>query len=122
VTTSAAGLEVTAPARLRGGLIYQARSTITARRGLHDARLVLDPGWFEQTTVNSIEPRPSEETTDGRGRPVFDLGPIQAGARHRRFVYFQVNPTNVGHRSQTVELRDGDKLVARIDRSVTVFP
>jgi hypothetical protein len=35
---------------------------------------------------------------------------------------FQVNPTNVGRRSQDVELRDGDRLLARADRAVTILP
>ena len=38
------------------------------------------------------------------------------------FLQLQVNPTNVGHRSQDVELYDGDELLATIDRSITVFP
>ena len=33
-----------------------------------------------------------------------------------------MNPTNVGHRSQDVELYDGDELLATIDRSITIFP
>lgn len=38
------------------------------------------------------------------------------------FIYFQVNPTNVGHRSQSVELRDGDERLAVVHRSITIFP
>ena len=35
---------------------------------------------------------------------------------------FQVNPTNVGRRSQNVELRDGDTHISTIHRTMTVFP
>ena len=35
---------------------------------------------------------------------------------------FQVNPTTVGRRSQAVELYDGSRLVARVNRTVTVYP
>jgi hypothetical protein len=34
----------------------------------------------------------------------------------------QVNPTNVGHRSQDVALFDGTTFLTKIDRTVTVFP
>jgi hypothetical protein len=34
----------------------------------------------------------------------------------------QVNPTNVGHRSQNVELDDGTTPLLRIKRNVTIFP
>jgi hypothetical protein len=34
----------------------------------------------------------------------------------------QVNPTNVGRRSQDVALYDGGRLLTRIDRTITIFP
>ena len=36
--------------------------------------------------------------------------------------HLQVNPTNVGRRSQDVELYDDTELLAKVDRTVTVFP
>jgi hypothetical protein len=33
-----------------------------------------------------------------------------------------VNPTNVGHRSQNVELDDGNAKLLTIKRSITIFP
>lgn len=121
-TGAAATLKVSAPLRVRAGLLYQARFTITARRELRRAMLRFDPGWFESLTINTIEPQPESESTDGEGRPIFTLGRIAAGDRFRLFVYYQVNPTNVGRRSQDVELLDGDAVVAHVDRSITVFP
>jgi hypothetical protein len=73
-------------------------------------------------SINSIEPQPSSESSDREGRPVLTLGRIAAEARFRLFIYFQANPTNVGRRSQDVELLDGDQVLARLDRTVTVFP
>jgi hypothetical protein len=35
---------------------------------------------------------------------------------------FQVNPTNVGHRSRSTTLLDGDTEVAAVHQKVTVFP
>jgi hypothetical protein len=117
----AATLQVLAPSRLRSGVLYEARFTVNARRELHDAVLVLDRGWFEGMTVNSLAPSPGEETSTD-GRPTFHLGRVPPGRSHVLFVYFQINPTTFGRRSQTTRLLDGKQLVATIDRRATVFP
>ena len=56
------------------------------------------------------------------GRLALELGHVPAGRRHVFFLHFQVNPTNVGRRSQDVELHDGETPLLHIDRTVTVFP
>jgi hypothetical protein len=117
----AATLEVYAPKRVRGGLFYEARFTIDAVREVEEAALVLDPGWAEGITINTVEPGPIGEASRD-GKLVFELGRIPAGQKHVFFLQLQVNPTNVGHRSQDVRLFDGDELLATIDRSITVFP
>jgi hypothetical protein len=117
----AAKLSVYAPTHLRGGLIYMARFHVTAKQDLKKATLVLDTGWAESITINTIEPSPIDETSDN-GRLSFELGPVKAGQSYILFMDFQVNPTNVGHRSQNVELRDGDTHILTINRDVTVFP
>jgi hypothetical protein len=33
-----------------------------------------------------------------------------------------VNPTNGGHRATDVDLYDGERLLVRVDRSITVWP
>ena len=117
----AATLEVFAPSRLRSGVLFEARFTVHARRELRDAALVLDQGWFEGMTVNSLAPSPGEETSTD-GRPTLHLGRIAAGRSHVLYVYFQINPTTVGRRAQTTRLLDGKQLVATVHRRATVFP
>lgn len=119
--TSAADLEVYAPARVRAGLYYMARFTIDAHSDLRRATLVLDSGWAEGITINTVEPSPIGEANDD-GRLVFELGHIPAGEKYVFFIHLQVNPTNVGHRPQDVDLRDGDTELAHIDRTITIFP
>lgn len=120
-TAARAELEVFAPTRLRGGLFYEGRISVLAREPLDDAVLVLDPGWTEQMSINTIEPAAAEES--GReGRLALGYGKLEPGERLVVFLQLQVNPTNVGRRSQGVELRDGPTLVARADRTVTLFP
>ena len=94
-------------------------STPSAR--CSEATLVLDSGWAEGITINTVEPSPIGEASRD-GRLAFELGRIPAGQKHVFFLQLQVNPTNVGHRSQDVELYDGDELLATIDRTITVWP
>jgi len=117
----AARLELYAPAHLRGGLLFMARFTISAKQDLKNATLVLAPGWAENLQMNTIEPSPTNETSEN-GRLVFELGPVKSGNSFVLFIQFQVNPTNVGRRSQDVELRDGDTHIATIRRTITVYP
>jgi hypothetical protein len=119
--TSAASLKLYAASHLRGGLYYEARFTVTAHRDLKDALLVLDPGWVEGITINTIEPSPLGEASRD-GKLVFDLGHIRAGTSYILFLQLQVNPTNVGRRSQDVALYDGSTFLTAVDRTVTVFP
>lgn len=119
--TRAATLSVYAPDRVRGGLLYTARFHITAKTDLKKAALILDSGWFEGMQVNSIIPQPlGEGSRDGAA--VLELGHIPAGHSALYFVQFQVNPTNIGHRSQNVELDDGQTRLFTIHRTITIFP
>ncbi|HXV32776.1 MAG TPA: hypothetical protein VD769_02110 [Gaiellaceae bacterium] len=118
---AAAGLEVSAPTRLRGGLFFQGRFTVDARQPLENATLVLAPGWLESMSVNTIEPSPVEEASRD-GDLALSFGPLAAGERLVVYMQFQVNPTNVGRRDASVSVYDGDALIATDDRTLTVFP
>lgn len=116
-----ARLQVNAAESLRGGLLGQARFTITARAGLHHATLVLDRGWMEGLQLNTIEPSPLGQADRG-DRLALDFGHIPPGRTIVVRIQFQVDPTNVGHRSQDVELDDGQRQILVVHRTVTVFP
>ena len=117
----AAELEVSAPARLRGGLFFQGRFTVDAREPIEDATLVLGPGWLENMHINTIEPAPTEEASRD-GELALSYGPLAAGDRLVVYMQFQVNPTNVGRRSADVGLYDGATEILTVDRTATVFP
>jgi hypothetical protein len=118
----AATISVYAPTAIRGGDFMQARFHIVAKHDLKNAILKLDPGWGENMSMNTLEPSPADETSDN-GRFSFTLGHIPAGHSFIFFMQFQVNPTNVAwHRPQNVELDDGNQVVARLHRTITVFP
>jgi hypothetical protein len=53
---------------------------------------------------------------------VLELGHIRKGSTYILFIQLQVNPTNVGRRSQDVAIYDGETLLSTIDRTITIFP
>jgi hypothetical protein len=68
-----------------------------------------------------VEPSPVGEASRD-GNLVFELGHIAAGTSYIFFLQLQVNPTNIGRRSQDVALFDGEKFLTKVHRTVTVFP
>lgn len=126
VTTTAtaspvASLSVDAPQGLRGGLVFQAKFEIEAKQAMAHPALELSPGWTEGISLNTLEPAPATEISrDGILRLGFD--PIAAGETLTFWTQWQVNPVNVGKRSQDVSLFDGDTRIATTERDVTVFP
>ena len=112
---------ITAPTKLRGGLFFEGRFEIEAAREIADAWLVLDEGWLDDITLNTLAPAPLEETNRD-GAIALRLGRIPAGDRHVLHLHFQVNLTALGRRSQGVELLDGDRVLASFDRDAWVWP
>ena len=121
VGNSTAGLGVQLPVRIRGGLLFQARITVTAGQELKDARLLLDRGWADGFQINTIEPGPLGEAS-ADGKLSFDLGHVPAGQKHVLWMQFQANPTTVGRRSHDVDLYDGDRYLTTIHRDLVVLP
>jgi hypothetical protein len=119
--TDVARFEVSAPTKLRGGLFFEARYKIDAVQEIANATVVLDPGWLEDITLNTLVPAPVGESSRD-GKIALELGRIPAGDRHILFLHYQVNPTAVGIRSQDVELYDGERLLASFDRQAIVWP
>jgi len=120
-SNAAADLAVYAPDRLRGGLLYMGRYTIVAKETLRKPKLVLDSGWVEGMQVNTVTPAPvTEESRDGK--LVYGYDTIDAGDKFVVYAQFQVNPTNVGHRSQSVRLEAAGMPPLVVDRSVTIIP
>jgi hypothetical protein len=116
-----ATLAVRAPATVRGGLLFQSRVEIVARRAIDHPRLLLADGWIEGMQVNSVTPDPEGEALRD-GRLVLSFPALRAGERLTIRMQFQVNPTNIGHRSYDLELDDAETPLARVDRSLTVLP
>jgi len=120
-TGPAASLQVDSPTRLRGGLYFQVRVTITARRTIQNPRLVLDSGWFDGITINTTSPQASQELSR-RDSVVYEYNQLSPGDKQTVWIESQVNPTAVGRRLQSISLDDGNVQLARVTRHLTIFP
>ena len=121
VDAEAAKLTVETPHAARGGLIYQTIFRIDAHRDLAKPTLVLDPGWFDGLTINTVQP---DSVTWGHrnGRNTLTMSPIAAGDHFVLRLQYQVNPTVLGHRKQNVVLEDGESALATLEHGQTIFP
>lgn len=121
VEARAAKLSVTAPERLRSGLIFQVRVEVLAHRDIHELQIVFDRGWWDSMSVNSIVPEPTSEASQN-GKVILSYGALPVGQTLAAWIYFQVNPTNVGKRREDVAITDGSAPLAELHRSLTIFP
>jgi len=117
-----ATLSVKAPSRIRGGLAYQGEFVIHAKEALAAPTLVLDRGWVDQTTVNTLEPEPAGTTTDAEGNLKIRFPAMAAERTLVVYIEFQANPINVGTHDADVALYDGSKPIASISRTQIDFP
>ena len=92
-----------------------------AHQDIKNATLALGGGWANGLTINTLEPSPSNETSDN-GNLSFQLGSINAGSTFVLHMDFQVNPTTVGSRKQQVALLDGNTVLVSLTRHLTVYP
>jgi hypothetical protein len=72
-------------------------------------------------SVNSLAPNPTAQSS-ANGRVTLTYNKLAAGHTLIVWLYFQVNPTNVGKRSEDVQLNDGSNAITSIHRSLTIFP
>lgn len=118
---TAATLKITAPERVRGGLLYQARLQIHANQAIGAPTLVFDKGWIEETTINTIQPEPAETTTDPKHLKL-RYPPLPPGRTLDVFIALQANPNDVGTHNADVALYDAGEEIATIERTQLNFP
>jgi hypothetical protein len=121
VASPSAALSVTMPKTVRGGILFQARVEVTAQQRLAKPQLVLSGGWLDGIQVSSIEPQASEESAEGSSVGL-SYDALAAGSGMTVWMEFQVAPTTVGRHHLSLWLRDGDRTVASIHRTLTILP
>jgi hypothetical protein len=117
-----ARLVVSTPAAVRGGLIFQTRIDIEARRAIAHPTLLLGGGWFDSMTLNSVQPGPAAQAARGNG-VTLAYPALGAGGRMTVWLEWSANPTNLAWgRPETVALADGGSPLVSLTRHMTVFP
>ncbi|HVW79494.1 MAG TPA: hypothetical protein VHB69_00955 [Mycobacteriales bacterium] len=117
-----AQLTLRAPTTVRPGLLFQAKITITADQTLPNAELVLSHGWVDGLTMNTEEPSPTNETSGPDGSLIFGIGTLQPGQPFVQYLDYQVNPTSLSRRPQTLVVRSNGTVAASLDRTLTIVP
>lgn len=120
-TAAAADLELEAPSAVRPGLVYEVQLTIMAHQALEEPALVLENGWFDGFTINTMSPD-SASWVQRDGLNVLTYDPVAAGDELVVRFQYQVNPTTFGTRDQRVALEDGGSPILAIDHDTVVFP
>jgi len=118
---AAGSVTLSAPATVRGGLMFQSRVEVTAAETIDHPRLVLDDGWLEGMQISSIEPQPAREASRD-GRVVLSYDRLRAGERLIVWVQSQVDPTDPGRRRAGLTLQDATTDLVRVDRTLTILP
>jgi hypothetical protein len=121
VSSAVADLEVKAPTAVRSGLIYEVQFTVTAHTALEEPTLVLDSGWWDGFTINTMSPD-TKDWTQRDGRHVLSYDAVPARTELVVRLQYQVNPTTMGTREQDVALEDGGTPILTLDHETTVFP
>jgi hypothetical protein len=123
-STATAGLavRVQTPSTVRGGVIFQTRVDLTAKRALAHPSIVLDRGWFDGMTLNSVQPAPVSQAGAGGGSS-FVFGKLPPGGRLTVWFEWSTNPTTVEwRRTRHLQVDDGAASLARLTSTITVFP
>ena len=121
-TTPVASLALSAPAAVRGGLVFQVRVTVDAHVPLAHPALLLSRGYWEQMTLNAHIPEPDTVVAASGGDVRAAYGALKAGDRLVAWFQFQANPAHFGREHVRLALFDGRTRVTEIDRAVIAFP
>jgi hypothetical protein len=114
-------LEVSMPATLRNGQIFEMEIRIVPARPLAATVFAVDASYWRNLTVNTV--RPEAASQDFRGDAVLlDFGPLAAGETLTIALEGQVNPV-LGQVSRGMaRLQDGDTVLAEIPLELKVWP
>jgi hypothetical protein len=120
-TTAEATLLIEGPAIIRNGEYNETIVTMQAHRAIANLALEIDAAYWRDITVNTMLPSPeAEKLHDGVMR--FEFGPLGAGSTASFKVDAQVNPHRFGSSRGDFVLKDGSREIARVSRSLIVWP
>jgi hypothetical protein len=117
----AARLRIEAPEVIRNGEFFEMRIRVTAVEPIADPVVVVEAALWEDMTVNTMLPAPTEEeSVDGMLR--FTFAPLEAGSELLFKVDLQVNPDILGANAGAIAIADGEESLASTDVTISVLP
>jgi hypothetical protein len=118
---SGVALEWHGPERIRNGEFFEMRVRVRSERPLEDLTLGVEASLWEDLTINSFIPGPSEEhSEDGEFRFVF--GALPAGSEFLLKVDGQLNPDILGTNEGALTVYDGETRLVSLPISIEVLP
>ena len=111
-------LKVYSPTSCASGLFFESRFTIARAEEIEEATLVLDPGWLEGMTLNTLEPGARSARRAATAASRSSSADIPAGGQHRLLPPLPGQPDERRPTGRPdVELHDGERLLLHIDRT-----
>ncbi len=110
-----------APARIRNGEFFEMRLTVEAHEPIDELVVAVDVALWEDFTVNTLFPAPSEEASEN-GQLRLTFGPLEPGATFEMKVDAQINPDMLWRNEGAVAVSDGDERLLEIPVVIEVLP
>lgn len=121
IDSPAAKLAVKTPHILRNGTLFETRIRITAHHNIARPVVKISETLWQDTTINSFIPAPSEEALEPDGW-AYTLAPLEAGQSVTLHIDGQNNPPLVGTNEGRISLYDGDAHLVAMPLSVRILP
>ena len=97
------------------------RLTVEARERIDELVVAVDLALWEDFTINTLFPAPSEETTED-GELQLTFGPVEPGATFEMKVDAQINPDMLWRNEGAVTVSDGEERLLEIPVVIEVLP
>ena len=116
-----ASLRVEAPRVVRNGEFFEVRFAVEAQRAIAKPVIAITESYWRDITINTTAPTPAGETFED-GYFLFELEPIDSGARAEFKLDAQINPARRGGSEGFASVRDGERILAQAPIELTVLP
>lgn len=118
---AAVAAEIRMPMVLRNGEFFEMQVKIDARRRIEKLRLGIGSRIWRDVTVNTMIPAATDETYQDEAYR-FTFGHLERGDRFVVKIDSQINPSRRGAAQGTVDILDGETILASVPLRITVLP
>jgi hypothetical protein len=120
-TAGGVELRLVAPEVIRNGEFLEMRVLVASADGIGDLRIGIPSALWEDITINTMFPAPSEEVSED-GELRFAFGPLDAGVEFLLKVDAQINPDIIGSNEGVLRLYDGEEALLELPVRLEVRP